>query len=54
MKLKAHVSSINMSAYQQLKNTIKPFLDIKAANTAPHACVSSHSDEGNSILYSIV
>ncbi len=42
MSMKAHVSSINRSAYPQLKNlrAIKPFLDMEAANTAAHAFVS--------------
>ncbi len=55
MSMKAHISSINMSAYPQLKSVraIKPFLDMEAANTAAHAFVSSHLDAGNSILYGI-
>ncbi len=49
------VSSINRSAYPQLKNlrAIKPFLDMEAANTAAHAFVSYRLDPGNSILYGI-
>ncbi len=51
----AHVSSINRSAYPQLKNlrAIKPFLEVEAVITAAHACVSSRPDAGNSILYGI-
>ncbi len=43
MSMKAHVSSINRSAYPQLKKlrAIKPFLDMEAANTAARAFVSS-------------
>ncbi len=46
MSMKAHVSSINRSAYTQLKNlrAIKPFLEMEAANTADHAFVSSRLD----------
>ncbi len=55
MSMKAHVSSINRSAYPQLKNlrAIKPFLDMEAANTVAHAFVSCRLDAGNSILYGI-
>ncbi len=55
MSMKAHVSSINRSAYPQLKNlrAINPFLDMEAANTAAHAFVSSCLDARNSILYGI-
>ncbi len=55
MSLKAHVRSINRSAYPQLKNlrAIKAILDMDAANTAAHAFVSSRLDAGNSILYGI-
>ncbi len=55
MSMKAHISSINRSAYPQLKNlrAIKPFLDMEAENTAAHAFVSSRLDAGNSILYGI-
>ncbi len=55
MSMKAHVSSINRSAYPQLKNlrAIKPFLDMEAENTAAHAFVTSHLDAGNYILYGI-
>ncbi len=54
MSMKAHVSSINRSAYPQLKNlrAIKPFLDMEAANIA-HAFVSSRLDAGNFILHGI-
>ncbi len=47
--MKAHVSSINMLAYAQLKNlrAIKPFLDMEAANTAAHMFVSPHLGAGN-------
>ncbi len=53
--MKAHVSSINLLAYAQLKNlrAIKPFLDMEAANATAHAFVSSRLDAGNSILYGI-
>ncbi len=52
MSMKAHASSINRSAFPQLKNlrAIKPFLDMEAANTAAHAFISSCLDAGNSIL----
>ncbi len=55
ISMKAHVSSINRSAYPELKNlsAIKPFLDMEAANTAAHAFVSFCLDAGNSILYGI-
>ncbi len=33
--------------------TIKPFLDMEATNTAGHAFVSSRLDAGNYILYGI-
>ncbi len=36
-----------------LLRTIKPFLDMDAANTAAHAFVSSHLDARNSMLYNI-
>ncbi len=56
MSMNAHTSSINRSAYTQLKNVtaIKPFLDMEAVNTAAHAFVSSCLDAGNSTLYVIV
>ncbi len=52
MSVKANVSSINRSAYPQLKNlrAIKTFQDMEAANTAAHAFVSSHLNAGNSTL----
>ncbi len=55
MSMKAHISSINRSAYPQLKNlrAIKFILDMEAANTANHAFVRSRLDAGNSILYGI-
>ncbi len=55
MSMKDHVSSINRSAYPQVKNlrAIKPFLDMEAANTAAHGFESSCLDAGNSILYGI-
>ncbi len=55
MSMKAHVSSINRSAYLQLKNlrAIKPFLDMEVANIAAQVFVSSRLDAGNSILYGI-
>ncbi len=55
MNMKGHVSSINRSAYPQLKNlrAIKPFLDMEAANIASHAFVSFHLDAGNSIFHGI-
>ncbi len=55
MSMKAHVSSINWSAYPQLKNVraIKPFLDTETANTAAQVFVNSHLEAGNSILYGI-
>ncbi len=55
MSMKAHVSSINRSAYPQLKNlgAIKHFLNMEAANTAAHAFVSPRLIAGNSILYGI-
>ncbi len=55
MRMKAHVSSINRSAYHQLKNlkAIKPFPDIEASHTAARAFLNSHLDAGNSILYGI-
>ncbi len=55
MSMKAHVRSINRSAYPQLKNlkAAKPFLDMEAANTADHAFVSSRLDAGNFIFYGI-
>ncbi len=54
--MKAHVCSINRSAYPQIKDirAIKPFLDIKAANTAAHAFVISYLDAGNSISYGVI
>ncbi len=54
MGMKAHVSSINRSAYTQLKKlrAIYPFLDMEAANTAAHALVSSRLDAGNSSIHS--
>ncbi len=55
MSMKAHASSINMSAYPQVKNVraIKPFLHADVANTATHAFVSSHLDAEHTILYGI-
>ncbi len=51
MSMKAYGSSINRSAYPQLKNlrAIIPFLDMEAANIAAHAFVGSLLDAGNSI-----
>ncbi len=55
MSMKASVSSINRSAFPQLKNlnAIKPFLDMEATHTVALAFVSSRLDAGNSILYGI-